>query len=106
MYCYKHAQKYASKENITTLAVHRSVFIDREATNTTTNSGEADNAAAIIRTFKKKQHGNAKNRLADFRDVKFALGDLVVSDFGVLVPASDRPEVSFLLLLAGAWLYK
>lgn len=87
MYCYKHAQKYASKENIITFAVDRSVFIDREATNTTS---EAENAAT---TFKRKQHGNAKNRLADFRDVKFALGDLVVSDFGVLVPASDRPEV-------------
>ena len=35
----------------------------------------------------------------DFRDVKFALGDVLISDLGRLVPASDNTDVrSFISL--------
>jgi hypothetical protein len=32
----------------------------------------------------------------DFRDVKFALGDVLISDLGRLVPASDNTDVSMI----------
>ena len=70
VYCLKHAQRYASKENVESFLADRRVWVDWRA-------GE--------------ERGRKRPRLQDFRQLQFSCGGLQVERLGCLVAASDTP---------------
>ena len=51
VYCYKHAQKYANKQNIVDFSVHRCVFVDRQPPEDNATRRRASNRKIDFRNF-------------------------------------------------------
>ena len=68
VYCYKHAQRHASKDNVESFSVERCVWVDL--------AGEEERGRA------------RKARFVDYRSLNFTLGSLHVDSLGMIVSAS------------------
>ena len=79
VYCYKHAQKYASKENVRTFQTDRFVWVDADPEE------------------EKSRPGKHRSKFLDYRNLKFATGGLRIDNLGTLVSASDTEKVRIIL---------
>eukprot|EP00090_Calanus_glacialis_P000703 TRINITY_DN10472_c0_g1_i1.p1 TRINITY_DN10472_c0_g1~~TRINITY_DN10472_c0_g1_i1.p1 ORF type:complete len:2203 (+),score=428.08 TRINITY_DN10472_c0_g1_i1:62-6670(+) len=68
VYCLKHAQKYANTPNIGDFVVDRHMWIDCDP---------------------EEEKGRKRSKLADYRNLKFTVGSVVIDNIGTIVPASD-----------------
>ena len=79
VYCYKHAQKYASKENVQTFQTERFVWIDADPED------------------EKSRPGKHRSKFQDYRNVTFSTGGLRIDNLGTLVAASDTEKVRIIV---------
>ena len=79
VYCYKHAQKYASKENVASFEAERFIWIDADPEE------------------EKSRPGKHKSKFVDYRNLKFSSGALRIDSLGSLVLASDTEKVNFVI---------
>ena len=83
VYCYKHAQKYASKENVQTFQTERFVWIDADPEE------------------EKSRPGKHRSKFLDYRNLKFSTGGLRIDSLGTLVSASDTEQVRIIFYFSG-----
>ena len=76
VYCFKHAQKYASKENVANFEAERFIWIDADPEE------------------EKSRPGKHKSKFVDYRNLKFSSGGLSIDSLGSLVLASDSEKVN------------